>query len=104
MRSAGRCYRRHPGGLVPGEHVATASGRHAQRDVVAAGRATRAVVLVPGVVDRDLPLVVAGWQREGAVPLAVGGVEREVRRGAVRLPVAGTAELGLEITGHRHAV
>ena len=69
----------------------------AERDVRAAGHAALAVVLVPALVDRDLGLVIADGERgrlERVRPVAVGILEPRAQ--AARIPVAGTAELGLE--------
>ena len=73
-----------------------------ERDVRPVAHAARAVVLVPGFVDRDLGLVRAGRnrlrrERVRAVPVGI----LKPRAEAVGRPVRGTAELGLEAAGHR---
>src|SRR5205823_12018429 len=64
--------------------------------------AMQAVVLVPRVVERGLVLVVTRRQRERPLPDVVARVVRQMRGGAVRLPVARAAELGLERARDRH--
>ena len=79
------------GGRGPGR-------RDRERDVRPVRRPARAVVEVPRLVERDLALVAAGredgrLERVGAV--AVGILEPASQ--AVRCPVAGAAERGLEV-------
>ena len=89
----------HVGGVVIREGD-IAAGR-LERDVGAARRAAGAVVLVPCPVDRHLVVVVAGRDGERRAVHAPAD-ELQRRRGALRLPVAGAAELGLERADQRH--
>ena len=66
------------------------------------GDGVEPVVLVPRVVERGLVLVVAGGQRERALPHVVARVVRQVRRRAGRIPVARAADLRLKRAGDRH--
>ena len=82
---------------IPAERDLRVVCRDRERNVRPARRAARAVVHVPALVERHLRLVVAGRERrrlERVGPVAVGILE--LRAQAVRLPVPGTAELGLE--------
>ena len=56
-----------------------------------------AVVLVPAIVEGGFILVVAGREGPCALPDVVGRVIREMGLGAVRLPVAGAAQLTLQV-------
>ena len=71
--------------------------------VVAAGNTAGTVVEVPGAVDGDLVLVVAGRKVEGAGVDAVGP-EGQFRGLTAGLPVPGTTHLGVVTTGHRDQV
>ena len=78
-------------GLVVGEDDPGGLGQHQRQVPTALG----AVGLVPAVVDRDLELVAAGRDPEGARPDAVAA-GAQVGVGAVRGPVGRAAELALE--------
>ena len=81
-----------------------AGGGQAERPMLAPLRvALRAVVLVPAVVERGLVLPAPGGHGERALPHAVARRRRRVGGRAVRLPVAGAAELALQAAGDRHA-
>ena len=95
-------------GDVVGDHVGRvvigegdrAAGR-GERDVGAVPRAAGAVVLVPGAVDRDLVLVRARRHGERAAVERPPPIRRQPGRRALRLPVAGAAELGLQRADER---
>ena len=76
-----------------------------QADVAAVEGRIDAVVLVPGVVQGCLVFVGGGGGRhwERALPDLVRRVIREVRGGALRLPVPGASQLALQAAGDRHA-
>ena len=71
--------------------------------VGAAGNPAGTVVEVPGAVDGDLVLVVAGRKVEGAGVDAVGP-EGQFRGLTAGLPVPGTTHLGIVTAGHRDQV
>ena len=73
------------------------------RDVRATRLGMKAVVLVPGVVERRLVLEAAAGKAERSLPDVVGRVVREMCGRAVGDPVAAAAELALEAAGDRHA-
>ena len=82
---------------VVGEGHRRARDRDVERDVRPVRHPALAVVLVPALVDRDLPLVRALRQRrrlERVDPVAVGVLQPGAE--AARIPVARAAELGLE--------
>ena len=85
---------------VVGEADPRVACRDRERDVVAARDAARAVVLVPALVDRDLPLVGAGREcgrLERVDPVPVGVLEPRAQAGGI--PIARAAQLGLEAPG-----
>ncbi len=76
--------------------------RRGQRDVGAARRAARPVVLVPRAVEGDLVLEIAGRHLErGAEDAGRAGDGQQTGVGAFRLPVTGAAQLGLERADER---
>ena len=91
----------HVGDVVVAERHDVARARHGEGDVGAVPHAAGPVVLVPGLVDRDLGRVVARRQRvgrEAADPVAVGVLQPGPQ--ARRVPVGRAAELALEAAGH----
>ena len=82
---------------VVGESHLRARDRNVEHDVRPVRDPALAVVLVPALVDRDLPLVRALRQRrrlERVDPVAVGVLQPGAE--AARIPVGRTAELGLK--------
>ena len=69
-------------------------------DVGAVLVAARAVVLVPGLVDRGLVGVLTGRDRVRALPDLVLRVQRQLGLVAVRRPVGRAAHLTVVVAGH----
>ena len=88
---------RNVGGGIEAEGHGCAVG-HAEGDVVTPGHAACAVVLIPAFIDGDLALVVAGRQRAGGEGVDAVAVDvLQPRAEAIRQPVAGAAQFGLEV-------
>ncbi len=92
-----------PVGAVVVVELDVGRGSQVEADVGAVAGGVGPVVLVPRVVERRLVLPCPGRHVEGPLPDGVLGVEHQVRRGAVGLPVAGTAQLCLQAAGDGHA-
>jgi hypothetical protein len=93
----------HPVGAVVVEKLDRGRRRQVHHDVGPVPHGPGAVVLVPGAVQRGLVLPGAGGQGEVRLPDTVVRVERQLREGALGLPVTGAAELALEAPGDGHA-
>ena len=100
-RDHGAVVVRDPVALVVVVELDARVGSERERDVRPAGLRVQPVVLVPRVVQRSLVVVAPGRDKERALPDVVGGVVREMRRGAGWIPVARTPELRLQRAGDR---
>jgi hypothetical protein len=91
-----------PVGLVRVVELDAGGGAEVEREIAAVVLGVVAVVLGPGVVEGRLVLIAAGRDVEGSLPDVVHRIEGQVGGGAVRHPVVGTAELGLQVAGDSH--
>ena len=89
-------------GVVVGERHGSA--RRVEEDVAATGYSACAVVLVPGVVESNLHAEAPGRDIEGGPVEGCGSLHRQQPAGgALRLPVSGAADFGLQRSYERHS-
>jgi hypothetical protein len=62
-----------------------------QRDIGPARCGVETIVLVPTIVEGGLVFKIARRNRPALLPDVVGGIVDQMRRGASRIPVTGTA-------------